>query len=58
MRTDSLRTLWLHAAGLAVVLLVVVPIVSNGHILMSDEGVYLSQARELSHGSWSAQRST
>lgn len=52
----TLRGLWLHALALAVVLVALVPIVTNGHGLMSDEGVYLAQARELSHGSWSAER--
>lgn len=52
----SLRRFWLQALGLAVLLVAVVPIATDGHILMSDEGVYLAQARELSHGSWSAER--
>lgn len=56
--SSSLHGVWFHALGLAIVLLFVLPIVTNGHILMSDEGVYLAQARELSHGSWSAERNS
>lgn len=51
-----LRSLWFHAALLAILLAAVAPLASNGHLVMPDEGVYLAQARQLSEGSWAEDR--
>lgn len=55
-RWSGLRLLWLHAALLAVALVIVVAVVDNGSIAVNDEGVYATQAQSLSEGSWWSQR--
>lgn len=51
-----LKSLWIQAGVLLIVLLALVPLLDNGHIAVPDEGVYLAQAENLSNGSWSRER--
>ncbi len=44
--------LWAHAAGLAVVLLALLPLMSPTSSFTSDEGAYAVQVRALDEGSW------
>lgn len=47
---------WAHAAGLAALLLILLPIIDNGYVAFPDEGVYSLQAQNLADGSWSSPR--
>lgn len=55
-RFTSLRTLWLNAAALAVVLVAGLALMHPSSVIVPDEGVYLAQADALSQGSWRMER--
>jgi hypothetical protein len=52
-RFASLRVLWLNAAALAAVLLMILVIMRPSSISAVDEGLYLAQTDALTEGSWS-----
>ena len=56
IKGPGLATFWVHAALLAVVLLLVWPIVSGPTIVHPDEAVYGAQARNIAYGSWFSSR--
>lgn len=53
---DSLRAFSLTSGIIALLLLSLVPLIYNGYIAQSDEGVYSAQARALSNGNWTSGR--
>lgn len=57
-RFTSLRVLWLNAAALAAVLLMLLVVMRPSSISAVDEGLYLAQADALTDGSWSIPRQT
>lgn len=53
---ESIRTFWVTATALFVILMTLIPLVNNGFIALPDEGVYSAQASALSNGSWEQPR--
>lgn len=52
------RRPWVHAVGLLIVLLALVPLIDNGYLAIPDEGVYTAQADNLARGAWAQNRPT
>lgn len=52
----SIRTFWLCALAIGLVLIGMIPVFTNGYIAFPDEGVYTAQAIALSHGTWAIDR--
>ena len=53
----SERRYWLHAGALGLLLLVLVPLFDDGNVIITDEGLYAAQARNIAEGSWASDRS-
>lgn len=50
------RRLWVHSLALACLMIVLIPVVSNGYPSSVDEAVYASQAANLTDGAWASDR--